>query len=167
MPTPSPGLHALPSPPILQSPEPMPHTSPPSSTCHQIRRQPRQVAFPQHQSVPRLVGEHVLRELRAELCQLLHNLCVPSDGAAETHDEAWLMGRGVKPAGDCRPKPTSARTIPNYNYTTETNAHGDALCFMVKIQNHRNSIEQCLAVGGGWRLVVIGGCPSAKKHGGS
>mmetsp|Transcript_23488 Transcript_23488/g.40543 ORF Transcript_23488/g.40543 Transcript_23488/m.40543 type:complete len:221 (+) Transcript_23488:1569-2231(+) len=50
--------------------------------CHQIRRQPRQVAFPQHQSVPRLVGEHVLRELRAELCQLLHNLCVLGLGLA-------------------------------------------------------------------------------------
>ena len=28
------------------------------------------------------------------------------------------------------------------------NVHGDALCFMVKIQKHRNSIEQWLAVGG-------------------
>ena len=30
---------------------------------------------------------------------------------------------------------------------------------MGKTQNHRNSFEQWLAVGGGWRLVVLGGCP--------
>ena len=43
---------------------------------------------------------------------------------------------------------------------TETNVHGDALLHgrdMGKTQDHRNSVEQFLAVGGGWRLVVLGG----------
>ena len=35
---------------------------------------------------------------------------------------------------------------------TETNVHGDALCFMVM----RPSLLQRLAVGGGWRLAVVG-----------
>ena len=39
--------------------------------------------------------------------------------------------------------------------------NGDALCFvgktLGKAPNHRNSIEQWLAVGGGWRLAVGGG----------
>ena len=39
---------------------------------------------------------------------------------------------------------------------TETNFHGDALCFMAKTHDHRNGIEQWLAVGGGWRLAVGG-----------
>ena len=39
---------------------------------------------------------------------------------------------------------------------TETNVHGDALCFMAKTHDHRNGIEQWLAVGGGWRLAVGG-----------
>ena len=40
---------------------------------------------------------------------------------------------------------------------TVTNVQGDALRFMDKTQDHRNSIEQLLAVGGGWRLAVGGG----------
>ena len=40
------------------------------------------------------------------------------------------------------------------------NVHRDALCLMVKTwarHEHRNSIEQWLAVGGRWRLVAVGG----------
>ena len=48
---------------------------------------------------------------------------------------------------------------------TEMNVHGDALCFTVKTlgktQDHRNGVEQWLAVGGWWRLVAVGGWRSA------
>ena len=40
---------------------------------------------------------------------------------------------------------------------TEMNVHGDASCFAVTTwARHKPSIEQWLAVGGGWRLVVCG-----------
>ena len=39
----------------------------------------------------------------------------------------------------------------------DTNVHGDALCFMGKTLNHRNSIGQRLADGGSWRLAFGGG----------
>ena len=56
---------------------------------------------------------------------------------------------------------------------TETNVHGDALCFMVKAWARHKTTETVLnngwrlvvgrrwrlAVGGSWRLVVPGGCP--------
>ena len=55
---------------------------------------------------------------------------------------------------------------------TETNVHGDALCVMVKTWAKHKTTETVLnsgwrlavggwrlAVGGGWRLVVPGGCP--------
>ena len=43
---------------------------------------------------------------------------------------------------------------------TEMNVHRDALCFMEdmgKTQNHRDRIEQWLAVGCGWLWLVVGG----------
>ena len=51
---------------------------------------------------------------------------------------------------------------------TETNLHGDALCFMVKTWARQKTTEALLnsgwrlrrlVVGGGWRLVVPRGCP--------
>ena len=49
---------------------------------------------------------------------------------------------------------------------TETDVHGDALCFMVKTWARHKTTETALnkgwrlaAVGGGWQLVVSGGCP--------
>ena len=43
----------------------------------------------------------------------------------------------------------------------EESVHGDALCFMGETwavhKDHRNSVEQWLALGNSWRLVVGGG----------
>ena len=60
----------------------------------------------------------------------------------------------------------SVRGVGNKGFVTptDTNVHGDALCFMVnewQDTRHRSTIEQWLAVGGGWRLVAVGGWQSA------
>ena len=54
---------------------------------------------------------------------------------------------------------------------TETNLHGNALCFTVNTWARPKTTETVLSNGwrrlavGGWRLVVLGGCPNKKKLG--
>ena len=88
---------------------------------------------------------------------------------------AWLAGGGAGDVWDCARKWCAAlqalqgRAVlkggkKRFVTPTETNVHGDGLCFMVKTWAGHKTTEASLnngwrlaAVGGGWQLAAVGG----------
>ena len=87
------------------------------------------------------IGEHVTRAPTSERLLVLKHHSV-------THRSARAIVKEKKGGGGAKVTPT------------ETNVHGDALCFMVRAwARHKTreiNIQQWWAVGGGWRLAVRG-----------